>query len=149
MGRRLFLGLGRFRERQNLTNEWLDFSGLDQLADFHQLGRVRFHRDRLAPDAVLCQLGLVQSANDVRNETAFPYDCIRTRKRILADCIQDNVDIFSDVFEFLFGVINRNIGPELLQGILIGGGCGGENFRAFRLGDLDCEAANAAGTAVD
>src|SRR5207253_9409995 len=68
---------------------------------------------------------------------------------IFADRIHHHIDIFADVFEFLLGVIDRHVGPELLEQILIWRRCRREHFRAARLRDLNGETSHAARAAVN
>ena len=67
-----------------------------------------------------------------QNSTSF-YDRIRSLQRFAADAVNDYINIFGDILEFLGFVIDRYIGPELFQKILIGSGSRRQHLRTADL----------------
>ena len=61
------------------------------------------------------ELGLVETRHERRDEAAFPHHAVGARECVFTDRVEHNIDIFGHVFEFLFRVIDRHIGAELLQ----------------------------------
>src|SRR5438093_13031701 len=95
-------------------------------------------------NSVLIQLWLIDPGYECDDESAFPYHAVRTRQSILSDRIEYHVDIFSDVFELLFRVIDHDIGAEFFEQFLVGGRSRSDHLCAARLRDLDCKSSYAA-----
>ena len=64
---------------------------------------------------MLFQLRRIAARNDGDDDAALLHHAIGTCERVTPDRIEDKIDIMRDVFEFLFRVIDRNIGAELLE----------------------------------
>src|SRR2546430_9807318 len=94
-------------------------------------------------NSVLIQLCLIDPGYECDDESAFPYHAVRTRQSILSDRIEYHVDIFSDVFELLFRVIDHDIGTESFEQILVGGGSRSDHLCAPPLADWNCKGSNA------
>ena len=92
-------------------------------------------RERRAANFVFLEFGFVAAGNKRHDDAAFLYHAVGSGKRVAANWIQDEIDIVRDLFEFLFRVIDRDVGPELFQQILIGGGSRGDDAgtRAFAI----------------
>src|SRR5438270_4025577 len=119
--RGLLLRFDRVGERKSLRDDDPDFFCIDQFSDLSQLFGVRFHRNRFSADPALVELGLINIGDESRNEAAFFHDTVRSSQGIAADRVQYNIDILRDVFEFLCLVIDRDIGAEFLEQILVRG----------------------------
>src|ERR1700730_13851533 len=92
---------------------------------------------------------LVAAGDDRDNDPAFFHHAIRTRERIAANRVQHKIDIVRDLFEFLFRVINSDIGPELFQQILLSGRSRGDDAGSPAFRDLKGETADAARAAMN
>ena len=113
--RGLFLGLGRVAQRKSLRDDDLDFPLLNQFRDFSQLVGIWCHAQRRPADSMLLQFRWIRASDDRDNKSALLHHAVGALQGILADAIEHNIDILGDVFEFLFGVINRHIGAEMLE----------------------------------
>ena len=95
------------------------------------------------------QLRLIRLGHEGRDEAAFFNHAIRTRQRVFAHRIEHHIDIFRDLFEFLRGVIDRHICPQLFEQALIRSRGRRNHFCASRFCNLNRHAAHAAGAAVN
>ena len=98
---------------------------------------------------MLVQLRLIRLAGDRNDHPVFLHHTIRVRQRIGSSCIEHDVNVLNDVFEFRLRVIDRLIRAELFKQILVWGGGGGNDFRATRLGNLYGKMTDTARAAVD
>src|SRR5207244_10942208 len=89
------------------------------------------------------------AGNKRYDDAAFLYHAVRSRKRIAANRIEDEIDIVHNLFEFLFRVIDRNVGSELFQQVLIGGRGGGDHTGAARPCNLTRAPADTPRAAMD
>src|SRR5947199_9294773 len=87
-------------------------------------------------NSVLIHLCLIDPGHECDDESAFPYHAVRTRQSILSNRIEYYVDIFSDVFELLFRIIDHDILTVSFDQILVGGRSRSDHLCAVRLGDL-------------
>src|SRR2546429_4718463 len=72
--------------------------------------------------------------------TLFPYTTLFR---------SHGVHIFGEIFEFALGVINWHVGPKLLEQVLVCSRCRRDDLGAARFRDLNREATDAAGAAMD
>src|SRR4051794_277324 len=100
-------------------------------------------------NTTLIELSLVQSCDDRHNKSALLYHAVRTRQGLLADRIQHHINIFREVLELLFLVIDADVGSESFEQILICCRRRRQHFRAARLCDLDRESSYASGSAMN
>ena len=92
---------------------------------------------------MLVEFRLIGLGNQSGNESAFLYDAIGTQKRVFANRVEHNIDIFGHVFEFRLCVIDRHVRTELLEQILISRRCRRNHFCAARLGNLNSKTSHA------
>lgn len=121
MGGDLFLRLCGFPERKNLRDHWANLLCVNQSSDFHKLLRVRLYQDRSSVNLVFIQLRLIRLPSDCNNAASLLNHALGTRERVFANRVEHNIDILRYVLEFLLGIINRHIGAELLQKVLVCG----------------------------
>src|SRR5438552_13125282 len=100
-------------------------------------------------DPVLGTVRLVRFVRDRNNDAAFFHDAVGASERVRADTVKDNIDILHDVLKLCRFVIDRLIDSELLERILMFGGCGRNHFGAARFRDWNCETTDSARTAMD
>src|SRR6266568_1590382 len=98
---------------------------------------------------MFAEFSLIQPRNDRYNESAFLYHAVRARQRILTNRVEYHINVLRNVFEFLFRVIDRYIGPKFFQQILIRGRCRGDHLCTARPGNLNGKAPDATSTTVN
>ncbi len=74
----------------------------------------------------------------------FFTNAVRSCERFFADRIEHCVHIFGNVFKSCLRVINRDVGAELLEQVLVCRRCGGDDAGAPRFGDLHRETTDTA-----
>src|SRR3989442_11020918 len=100
-------------------------------------------RKRRAANLVFLEFGFIATRYNRYDDAAFFYDAIRSGERVAADRIEHKIDIVHDLFEFLFRVIDCNIGAELFQQILIDSRGRSDDAGTAPLCDLNRETSNA------
>src|SRR6266576_6582156 len=95
------------------------------------------------------QFRLIDSCHERNDRAAFLHNAVGTRERVLADRIQQDIDVLRDILELCSGVIDRYIRAELLEQILVRRRCGGDDFRPTLLRDLNSETTYAARSTVN
>ena len=95
------------------------------------------------------QFRLINSCHECNDKAAFLHHAVGTRECVFTDRIQHDIDIFRDVLELCFGVIDRHIRAELFEQILVRRRCGRDDFRPTLLRDLNGETTYAARSTVN
>src|SRR5438552_12212197 len=106
-------------------------------------------RERRTANFMFLEFGFVAAGNKRYDDAPFLYHAVGSGKRIAANWIQDEIDIVYDLFEFLFRVIDRNVGSELLQQVLIGGRGGGDHTGTARLCNLNSKTSDTSRATVN
>ena len=106
-------------------------------------------REGRAANFVFLEFGLVATRYNRYDDAAFLYHAVGPSERIAAHRNEHKIDIVRDLFEFLFRVIDRHIGAELFQQILIGRGRRRDHASAASFCDLNGETSDTARTPVN
>src|SRR5215470_4586004 len=102
----LLQGLGRVSQWKSFGNDDLNFLCIDEFSDLGQLVAIIFSLQRHAPNPIFVQLRLVNAANQTHHDSAFFYDGIGSLQCFAADAINNHVNVFGDILEFLRFVID-------------------------------------------
>src|SRR5215472_16563593 len=146
---RLLQGLAGVSQWKSFGNDDLDFLSIDQSSDLGQLVAILFSLQGHAPNPIFIQLRLVNAANQAHQSSTFFYDGIGSLQCFATDAINNYVNFFGDILEFLRLVIDGHIGSKLFQEILIGSRSSREHFRTANLCNWNREDSNSARCSLD
>src|SRR6266487_1912968 len=144
MRRGLLLCRDCFAERQNLRDDWLDLSGVDQLRDLCEIFCIRMNGDTSAANPAFLELDPIWKGDQRHDNATFLHHVVRTGERFFADRIEHGVHIFYNIFKPGLCMIHCDVCAELLESILICRRSGRDDAGTTCFGDLHREAANPA-----
>ena len=130
----LLFGRDRFVQWPNLRDDGFNFSCIDQLCDLRKIFGIWFDRDPDRANLVLLEFFRIWPTYQFQNDTALVHYSVRSGKCVFPHRIQHAIDVFRDFFEFLFGIIDRDISAQLLEQILVRGGRSCDDVSATRFG---------------
>ena len=145
----LLLRLDRLAQRQNLRDDRLHLSCVDQARDLGEVFGIGMNGDGRSTNFAFPELDRVGARHQRHDNAALFYHAVRACERLFAHRIEHGVHIFGNLFEPRLCVIDRHVGAELLQEILVCRRGGRDDARSTRFGNLHCETTDAARATVN